>query len=144
MSIFVKDDDVVTVEVHYVEDNGAVTVIEEANDKSVTLKVKFRRPDFATSQRMVASSTTIDQSGNPSVNLLMLQNNMLYFLAKEWDARETDVQEPESKDAEGKTVPGKLIKGAAIELNADNLSRLRVEIARGLVSRLLPVIGQIL
>ena len=134
MSIFVKDDDVVNVEVHYVEENGNIDVLEQPSDKSVTLKIKFRRPDFSISQRLVASSTTLDQSGNPSVNLLMLQNNMLYFLAKDWDVRELDT----------KNEAGEVIKGKAVEMNAENIGNLRVEIARAMLAKLIPAIGQII
>jgi len=134
MSIFVKNDDVVDVEVHYTEENGNIDVLEQPSDKSVTLKIKFRRPDFSISQRLVASSTTLDQSGNPSVNLLMLQNNMLYFLAKEWDAKE-----PDTKDG-----AGEVIKGKSVEMNAENIGNLRVEIARAIVAKLIPVVGQII
>ena len=134
MSIFVNDDDVVSVEVHYLEENGNIDILDQPSDKTTTLKVKFRRPDFAISQRLVASSTTLDQSGNPSVNLLMLQNNMLYFLAKEWDAKQPDT----------KNEAGDVVKWKAVEMNAENIGNLRVEIARAIVAKLIPVVGQII
>jgi hypothetical protein len=108
--------------------------LEEPTDKTTTLNVEFRRPDFSISQRLVATSTVTDQSGGQSLNLMVLQNNLLYFLARSWDAKE-----PDGKDADGKPVPGK-----PIELNAENIGRLRVEVARALVNRLVPAVGQIM
>ena len=134
MSIFVDEGDGVEVKVHYAEDNGVIVVLDEPTDKTTTLTVKFRRPDFSISQRLVATSTVTDQNGGQSLNLMLLQNNLLYFLARSWDAKE-----PDTKDAEGKVVPGK-----PVELNATNLGKLRVEIARALVNGLVPVIGQLM
>jgi len=137
MSIFVKDSDLIEVVVHYTDVNGNIVIVDETiepTENTTALKVKFRRPDFSISQRLVASSTSVDQSGSPSVNLLMLQNNMLYFLAKEWDAKEPDT----------KNDSGEVVKGKDVELNADSLGSLRIEIARSLITKLLPLIGQIM
>jgi uncharacterized membrane protein len=124
MSIFVEDNDVVEVSVHYIENKGIIELLDDPTDKTTTLKVVFRRPDFSISQRLMSSSTTTDASGNQTVNWVVLQNNLIYFLAKSWDAKKAD--------------------GSPMELNNENISKLRVEIARGLVSKAMPVIGQIL
>ena len=134
MSIFVEESDAIRIAVHYEEDKGNVVVLEEPTDKTTTLNVEFRRPDFSISQRLVATSTVTDQSGGQSLNLMVLQNNLLYFLARSWYAKE-----PDGKDADGKPVPWK-----PIELNAENIGRLRVEVARALVNRLVPAVGKIM
>lgn len=142
MGIFIDESDVVQIAVHYYEENGSVLVFDEPTDKTTTIKVVFRRPNFAISQRLMAASTIGDQSGNQTVNMMMLQNNMMYFLAKSWDVKEPDVTEPEHKAADGTVIPAKVVPGNPVELNAENLGKLRVEIARGLLNKLVPAIGQ--
>ena len=144
MSIFVEDNDTIEIAVHYVEENGNVVVFDEPTEHTTTIKIQFRRPDFSISQRLVATSTVTDQSGNQTLNLMILQNNLIYFLAKSWDAKEPDTKEPDTKDAEGKVVPGKVVPGKPIELNAENIGRLRVEVARSVVNKLVPAVGQIM
>jgi hypothetical protein len=134
MSIFVEESDVIEIPVHYAAENGNVVVLDEPTEKTTTLKTQFRRPDFAISQRLVATSTVTDANGSQTLNLMVLQNNLIYFLAKSWDAKE-----PDTKDAEGKVVPGK-----PIELNAENIGKLRVEIARAIVNKLVSSVGQIM
>jgi hypothetical protein len=134
MSMFVEDNETVEVKIHYAEKGRKIEMFEQPQEGATTLTVVFRQPDFAISQRLVASSTVIDANGNPAVNLLILQNNMLYFLAKSWDAKE-----PATKDADGNVVPGK-----PIELNNENIGRLRVELAMGLITRLSQEVGQIM
>lgn len=124
MNIFVNENETVDVSVHYFENGNEIVVFDEPTEKTTELKVSFRRPDFAISQRLMASSTVADQNGGQTVNLVLLQNNMLYFLAKSWNAT----------DKEGKPV----------ELNSGSISNLRVEIARALVNKLVPAIGQII
>lgn len=132
--MFVEESEVVEVKVHYKEVGRKIEVFESPSDDTKTLTVLFRQPDFATSQRLVSSSTMVDGNGNPTVNLIALQNNMIYFLAKEWDAKE-----PDTKDADGKVVPGK-----PIELNNDNIGRLKVELARAIITRLSQDVGQLM
>lgn len=134
MSIFVDAKDVIEVAVYYREDNGNVVIFEEPTSQTSSLKVTFRRPDFSISQRLIAASTLPDPSGNPTLNLMTLQNNLLYFLAQSWNACE-----PENTDSEGKKIPGK-----PIELNNENIGRLRVEIARDLVMKLVSAVGQLM
>ena len=134
MSIFVKEDDTIVIDLHYMEDNDKITLFDAPTDKTTTLQVVFRRPNFAMSQRLISTSTVNDENGNPTLNLMMLQNNLPYFLAKSWNAKEPDIQDAE----------GNLIKGKSIPLNAESLGNLRVEIARGLVSKLIPLAGQII
>jgi len=130
MSMFVEDSESVTIKVHYVSTGNKIEIVDTPTDKSGSgkvvdsLEVVFRQPDFATSQRMIASSTVIDTSGSPAVNPMTLQNNMLYFLAKSWDA----------KDKEGKP----------IALNNENIGRLRIEVARALITKLFQEVGQII
>lgn len=134
MSIFIEDGEIVEVAVHYAEEDGKVIVYDEPGEGVETVKMTFRRPDFSTSQRLMSASTVTDQSGNQTINLMMLQNNLLYFLAKSWDAKG-----PDTKDAEGNVV-----KGKPLEFNSENIGKLRIEIARAAVNRLVEAIGQIM
>ena len=134
MSIFVEDSDNVEISVHYVEENGKVIVHEEPVVGAKTIKMVFRRPDFSMSQRIMATSTVTDQNGNQTINLMMLQNNLMYYLAKSWD-----IKTPDSKDAEGKVIPGK-----PVEFNSENIGKLKIEIARAVVNKLVENIGQIM
>ncbi len=125
MSIFVEETDVVEVVIKFVEENGTITIIEDEDDKAVNptvIKMLFKRPDFATSQRITSASTITDMSGNPNINLMLLQNNLIYFLAKSWDVKD-DKDQP-------------------VEMSQKSLDKLRVEIARAVVNQLVQKIGQ--
>lgn len=127
MSIFVEETDVIDVEIKFVEDNGVITIVEDGSDEKSnqkTIKMLFKRPDFATSQRITSASTMTDMSGNPNINLMLLQNNLMYFLAKSWDAKDDN--------------------GQPIEMSQKNIDKLRVEIARAVVNQLVQKIGQFL
>lgn len=143
MSIFVEDCDAVEVVVHYSDLNGKIEILETPSEKSQTLKMMFRRPDFAISQRLMSACTVPDQNGAQTVNVMLLQNNMMYMLAKSWNAKTQDVTIPEQKSPDGTVIPAKVIPGNPIELNNENISKLRVEISRALVNALIPAIGQI-
>jgi len=134
MSIFVEDNEIVNVAVHYVDNNGKITIQEEPGPDSKTINMTFKRPDFSTSQRLIASSTVTDVGGNQTINLMLLQNNLIYFLAKSWD-----ITLPDTKDENGN-----VIKGKKVEFNAENIGKLRVEIARATVNKLIEEVGQIM
>jgi hypothetical protein len=128
--MFIEDSDSVKIQVRYVVNGKKVEIVEASPEtnpdlcaKVQSLEVVFRQPDFATSQRMIASSTVIDASGSPAVNPMTLQTNMLYFLAQSWDA----------KDKNDKPIP----------LNNENIGKLRIEIARALINKLFQEVGQI-
>lgn len=144
MGIFISEEDVVEIAVHYYEESGKVVVFDDPTENTKTVKVVFKRPDFSTSQRLMTASTVSDQSGNQTVNMMMLQNNMMYFLAKSWDVKGPDLVVPSVKadDINGVYIPGKTVPGKPVELNAENIGKLRVEIARALVNKLIPAIGQ--
>lgn len=124
MSIFVDDSDLFTIEVHYTEAGENIVILDKPSEKTTTIKMTFKRPNFAVAQRLVASSTMTDPNGGQFVNLVSLQNNMMYFLAQSWDVKDLD--------------------GKVIELNADSIGNLRVEIARGIIGKLVPSVGQIM
>ena len=124
MNMFVEDTDIVEVKVHYISVGKKVEILEAPKEGSTTLTAVFRQPDFSTSQRLVSTSTSVSPDGSPAVNIMALQNNMIYFLAKTWDA----------KDAEGKP----------IILNNENIGRLRVEVARALINKLSQDVGQLM
>jgi hypothetical protein len=125
MSAFIEESDVVTVTVHYkIDESGKIDILDQVNDGSESLQVVFRRPNFAIAQQLSSASTQVDSSGNPTINFLQLQNSLLYALAKSWDA----------KDKNNKPV----------ELNNANISRLRVDIARALTTKLVDVVGSVL
>ena len=124
MDIFVQDTDIVEVKVHYITVGKKVEILEAPKEGSTTLTVVFRQPDFSTSQRLVSTSTSVSPDGSPAVNIMALQNAMIYILAKSWDA----------KDQAGKP----------IILNNENIGRLRVEVARALINKLSQDVGQLM
>jgi hypothetical protein len=149
MSIFIEENNLIEISVRYtLEDHGGILIVDEPETpvqepvtlaeepvvtdqvglkdpkKSETVTMVFTRPDFATSQRMMSASTVGDTEGNQTINIMMLQNNLLYFLAKSWDVKDD--------------------KGNPVELNNLNIGKLRVEIARTLVTKLVEKVGQVL
>ena len=123
MSMFVEENEIVEITVCYVCKEKKIEIIEVPTQESKTLTVVFKQPDFSTSQRLIASSTVVNENGEPTVNLMALQSNMIYFLAKSWDA----------KTSEGKPIP----------LTNENIGRLKVEVARALINKLSKEVGQL-
>ena len=124
MNIFVQDNEVVEIKLHYTIVGKKVKILDAPTEGATTLTVVFRQPDFATSQRLISTSTTIGNDGNPVLNIMLLQTNLIYFLAQSWDA----------KDGEGKP----------IALNSENIGKLRIEVARALINKLAEEVGQIM
>jgi len=135
MSIFVEETDLIEITVEYmVKKDGGIVIVDNDPDKTQVLseeiaktesiKMIFSRPDFATSQRILSASTSINSDGTPIMNVMSLQNNLIYFLAKSWDVKNE--------------------KGEIIELNNMSIGKLKVEIARALVNQLSEKVGQIL
>jgi hypothetical protein len=124
MNIFVQDNEVVEIKLHYAIVGKKVKILDAPTEGATTLTVVFRQPDFATSQRLISTSTTIGNDGNPVLNIMLLQTNLIYFLAQSWDA----------KDGEGKP----------IALNGENIGKLRIEVARALTNKLAEEVGQII
>jgi hypothetical protein len=93
---------------------------EVVTSQSVT--VTFRYPNFADSQQILRSATTLDSNGQPSLNFLQLQTSLLYGLADKWDAKDD--------------------KGVVIECSAANLSKLRVEVAKALIEKVYAELGE--
>ena len=125
--IFVDDTDVIDVSVVYrVGPDGKIEVSEseKPGKDELSLTVKFARPDFATSQRLLQASTTVNAGGEQTVNFVQMQSNLLYALARDWDV----------KDKDGKKVP----------LDSNAISKLRVEIAKALIFQLISKLGSIL
>ena len=125
-SIFISSADTFDVTVHYKEDGKRLKVLLEPEKKKVkegekevekivsdSLTMTFKYPDFATSQAVMRNATSLDANGVPSVNFLALQNSLLYSLASSWDVKDD--------------------KGKPVVLNNDNISKLRVDIAKALV-----------
>jgi len=136
MSIFIEEKDCIEVAIHYVlEPDGGITIFEnpivkapsvkeDLTAETQTINMVFNRPDFATSQRLMSASTVTDSNGNQTMNIMMLQNNLIYFLARSWDIKNE--------------------AGEPVELTNYNIGKLRVEIARALVTQLVEKVGQIL
>jgi hypothetical protein len=124
MNIFVQDSEVVEIKLHYAIVGKKVKILDTPKEGATTLTVVFRQPDFATSQRLISTSTTVGNDGNPVLNIMLLQTNLIYFLAQSWDA----------KDGEGKP----------IALNNENIGKLRIEVARALINKLAEEVGQIM
>jgi len=124
-SIFVEDNDMVDVVVCYKIEDGILVILDgdqpEAGQQSLT--VKFTRPNWAISQKLLQSSTYTGPNGEPEINLMQMQSNLLYALAKSWDAKDKD--------------------NKPIELNNASISKLRVEIAKTLISKLIGKMGAI-
>ena len=99
MSIFIEEKDCIEVAIHYVlEPDGGITIFEnpivkapsvkeDLTAETQTINMVFNRPDFATSQRLMSASTVTDSNGNQTMNIMMLQNNLIYFLARSWDIK---------------------------------------------------------
>jgi len=120
--IFVDDNDFIEIVVWYHETpNGTIEVLEKQDDHSHSLSMKFKRPSFGTSQAVLNSSTMLGQDGQVTANMMTLRTNILYTLAKSWDAKDD--------------------KSVAIPLNTDTISKMRVEIAKPLIEKLLEKLG---
>jgi len=126
-SIFISNTDTFDVVVNYKDDGKRLKVVpeEEKNEKgeitSKKITVSFKYPDFSTSQKILRSATTPDSNGAPSLNFLQLQTSLIYALASKWDVVGED--------------------GKAVELNSENISKLRVEIAKELISEVYKELG---
>jgi hypothetical protein len=125
--IFVDDSDTIDVTVCYKIGEGNKIDISESDKPAKdeqSLTVKFARPDFATSQRLLQASTYTSPSGEQNVNFVQMQSNLLYVLAKDWDVKDKD--------------------GKKVELNSNSISKLRIEIAKALIFGLVNKIGSVL
>jgi len=121
-SIFVQSDDKFDVIVYYEIVGKKVTLHDIPPKDCQSLKVTFAYPDYATAQRILQLSTKMPSDGGPPVmDFLQMENALLYTLIREWDAKDE--------------------KGAPIDVTNENVSKLRVEIARSLTSRVLREIG---
>ena len=118
--IFVDDKDVFLITVHYAEKDGAIEILDSAQKDSKSLTVTFRIPDFATSQAILNRSVDAGANGAVNLNMMNLKANILYLLVKSWDARD--------------------FKGEPLPLG-DNINKLRVEIAKVLMDRLIERFG---
>lgn len=131
MSIFVDKNEEIKVKVEYIDENNKITIIDSENDGKVlstnpplSINLVFKRPDFALSQRIISASTVNEFGGSPTIDVLLLQTNMMYFLLKSWDVKDQD--------------------GKVIEASAEAVGLLRVEIARAIVNKMIDAVGQIL
>jgi hypothetical protein len=113
-SPFIDDSCDFELTVFFTEKNGETIILPKKEDKCESITVKFRSPDFATSQQVLQACTRMTDQGIPSINYLQLQTSLLYALAKSWDA----------KDSDGK------------EMLIDNIGSLKVNIAKSLVEQL--------
>jgi hypothetical protein len=126
-SVFIQPDDTFDVVVNWKQDGRKVKILTEPEKDaagkvlSKSLKVTFRYPDFATSQQVLKSATTLDQNGMPSLNFLSLQTSLLYGLAKSWDLVD-EASKP-------------------VTLDAAAISKLRVDIAKDLIAKIYAELG---
>lgn len=137
MSIFIEDTDLIEITINYGTDKDNKVIIinddptktqndvtDDEYEKIESVKMTFRRPDFSLSQRITSASTSTDSGGIQVMNIMALQNNLIYFLAQSWDVKDE--------------------KGEPVELNNTSIGKLKIEIARAFVIRLSEKIGQIL
>ena len=124
MSIFVDPDERIEIVVHYTDTDDVIEILEQPSKHCKTLKALFKRPDFELSQRMLATHTRITPTGEQTINFVQLQNALIYELGVEWD----------HKDDEDKEIP----------MSSENISRLRIEMARAIVTALVEKAGTIL
>jgi len=127
MSIFVDEQDAVKITVRYVVEPKGVKVLDDGQeppDGCESVTAEFRRPNFGLAQQLMRASTTIDANGQPSLNIADLNHNMLYLLLKSWDVKDS--------------------KGEPVEPTPGAINRMRIEVARALVTRLVNVVGTIM
>ena len=126
-SIFITSSDTFDVVIHYKPEGRRLKILTEPEKDaagaiiSESITATFRYPDFATSHQILRSSTTLDSTGQPSLNFLQLQTSLLYGLASKWDAKDE--------------------KGQPLELSAANISKLRVEIAKAMIEKVYAELG---
>jgi len=118
--IFVEDTDTFFIVVCYEENDKEIKILESNQTGGKSLKVTFKYPDFATSQTVLNASMIQGSNGELNLNMLRLNSNILYMLAKSWDA----------KDAKGNPIP-----------IADGINKLRIEIAKALIEKLVERLG---
>ena len=143
MSIFVDKDRVYTLAVRWQSEGGKVVILPDlkpttgadaeqpADPKTEAVKtetlpikgamvesvtVKFRYPTYADDRAITRAATAPDQNGIPVVNVVSLQNIMLFTLIKEWDLKND--------------------KGEEVPINDATLGNLHPTIARAMVNRL--------
>lgn len=128
--IFIGNSDVFDVVVHYKEDGKRLKILSEPETSvkdgkeavvSESITVSFRYPSFSDSQQILRSATVMNTDGQSNLNFMQLQTSLLYGLASKWDVKDD--------------------KGQPVELNAANISKLRVEIARALIEKVYAELG---
>jgi len=124
-SILVEDSDLFNITVRYVEKEGNKIEVVGDDIKDVknakSLTVTFRRPDYSSSQAIVSASTEYSASG-PNLNMMALKNNLFSVLARSWDLKDD--------------------KGQPIPMTPETMGRLRVEIAKEILMRLIESQGE--
>jgi len=122
-SIFVDEKERIEVAIHFMESEGKIELLDAPRQGSEALVVKFKRASFAMSQQLMKANSVTSASGEQVVNFMQLQNSLLYALADEWNV----------KDAAGKPVP----------ISEENISRMRVELARAVITKYIALAGSI-
>ena len=144
-NIFITEADTFDVTIHYKPEGRRVKILAEAEKEmqdvsmpadvpadakvekrevviSQSVTITFKIPNFADSQQIIRSATSLDSNGQPVLNFMQLQSSLLYTLAQKWDAKDD--------------------KGLPVELNTHNLSKLRVEIAKAAVEQVNAELGE--
>ena len=136
MSIFVDKNREYNLSLRWQTDGSKVVILPDLETKSAapadakievetlpvpgapveTVTVKFRYPTYADDRAITRAATAPDQNGIPVVNVLSLQNIMLFTLIKEWDLKND--------------------KGEAVPISDSTIGNLHPTIARALVNRL--------
>jgi hypothetical protein len=120
--ILVDDSDLFDITVRYVEKEGKkIEIVGDDAKGAQSITVTFRRPDYSTSQTIVSASTEYSASG-PNLNMMALKNNLFSMLAKSWDLKDD--------------------KGQPIPMTPQTIGKLRVEVAKEILLRLVESQGE--
>jgi len=119
--IFVDDNDTFEVTIYYSENNKKITILEDKKEGCKSLSIIFRRPNFNMSQQILGSCTEISNNG-PVVNVFKLRYSLIYFLAKSWNVKNE--------------------KNEAVELNNENIGKLKPEIVSFFIKNIQNEVGE--
>jgi hypothetical protein len=102
MPLFVTEQDVIVIEVCYLEENGQLKFLEEGDDSCQKPQVEtftFRRPNWSDNRLMMADSMFIDPtSGAPVLDPYRFIDRKMKILLKEWTLKVGDEKLPVTGD----------------------------------------------
>jgi hypothetical protein len=118
--IFVDENDTFDITAYCQEKDGKVEVNDQKKEGGYSLTITFKHPDFITSQNII-NSCMERADGNSSISFVKLRTTLIYFLATKWDAKDK--------------------KGNPVELNGENIGKMRNEIVGFFIQRVQDKVG---